>query len=59
MNWKNIKQRLFWTVVQASGAALVAAQVMDIEALTAAAMAGLTAGIAFITLLARDQMGAP
>ena len=56
MNVKEVATRLFWTVVAAAGGALVAAQVMDIEAIKLAGMVGLTAAVNFVTLLARSQI---
>ena len=57
MQSKDIALRLFWTIVAASGGALVAAQALDVEAVKAAGFVGLTAAINFITLLARAQLG--
>ena len=56
MNGKDIGLRLFWTVGAAAGGALVAAQVLDVAALQAAGMVGLTAAVNFVTLLARSQI---
>lgn len=59
MKPRDIALRLFWTVVAASGGALVTAQALDVEAVKAAGFVGLTAAINFITLLARAQLDKP
>lgn len=56
MNVVDTLERLFWTVVAAALSNIGAAQVFDLSAWEAAAMAGLNGGLTFVLLVARYRL---
>ena len=56
MNIQDTLERMFWTVVSASLSSVAAASLTDVEAWQAAAVAGGTAAINFITIVARKRL---
>lgn len=49
-------ERLFWTVVAAGGGSLIAGPLLGVSAWQAAGVAGLSAGVNFVTILARQRL---
>lgn len=58
MTLRDTLERLFWTVLSAFGGALLLVDAVDLEAVQAAAIVGATAGINFVTILARAKIAA-
>lgn len=56
MALKDLLARLAWTVLAAAGGNLIGAALFDVTAWKAAALAGLGAGINFVTLYARKRV---
>lgn len=58
MNIRDTLERLFWTVIAAMGGALIAPEILsvNISTLEAAAIAGLSAAVNFVTLVAREKL---
>ena len=56
MNPKDTLERMFWTVVAAAGSSLAMAALTDVDAWQAAATAGGTAAINFVTIVARKRL---
>jgi hypothetical protein len=56
MNFRDTLERMFWTVVSAAGSSLIAAAVLDVDAGKAAVVAGGTAAINFVTIVARARL---
>lgn len=56
MNLRDLAERLVWTFVAASGAGATAATFFDVDARAAALMAGLTATINLVTVVARKRL---
>lgn len=58
MTTQEIINRLKWTMIQAAGGAFAGMVVPSFDVLQGAVYAAITSGIAFITLVARDKLGA-
>lgn len=56
MNPRDTIERLVWTVLAAAGGALAGVPLFDITAWEAAAIAGLSAGVNFVTIVARARL---
>lgn len=56
MNIKDTIERLFWTVVAAGGGSLIAGPLLGVSAWQAAGVAGLSAAVNFVTILARKRL---
>jgi len=58
MNLRDTAERLVWTVIAAAGGALVGVPVLGVEYWQAAGVAGLSAAVNYLTLLARHHLDA-
>lgn len=56
MNIRDTLERFVWTVVAAAGSSVVAAGAFNVDVGTAAAIAGGTAAINFVTIVARQRL---
>jgi hypothetical protein len=56
MNWRDTLERLVWTFIAAALGAVGAAAVFDVDAWKAAAMAGSTAVVNFVLIVARSRL---
>lgn len=60
MNIRDTAERLLWTVIAAFGGGLIAGGIdlIHVSTLEAAGVAGLTAGVNFVLLVARKRLAA-
>lgn len=58
MNLQDTLERLVWTVVAAGGGSLIAGPLLGVSSWQAAGVAALSAGVNFLTLLARTRLAA-
>lgn len=56
MSLRDTLERLVWTVVAASGGALLAGPIVGVSAWQGAALVGLTAAINFVTIVGRARL---
>ena len=56
MNLQDTLERMLWTIIAASGSSVLAATALDVDAGKAAAVAGITAAINFVTIVARQRL---
>lgn len=56
MNVRDTLERLFWTAASAVGSSVIGAALLEMNTWKTAALAGITAGINFITIVARRRL---
>lgn len=56
MNIRDTAERLVWTVIAAAGGGLIAGPILGVTTWQAAGTAALTAGVNFVTILARKRL---